>query len=174
MTSMADRTDTALAPLRQELLRAAHADAEAALAAARQAADQAMAAARAEATRLVAAGRAEGTRAGEAVAADTLVRARAQARARQLAARRELLEALRREVTARLLTLRTGPAYEDLRAVLTGRARELLGPGVTLTEPPGGGVIATAPGRRVDLSLTTLADLAVGLSTASAEGLWAP
>ena len=172
MTTTDDSTDLALAPLRQELVRAARADAEAELAAAHRTAETQVAAAHAEAARLVEAARAEGDRVGEMAAAATLAQARSTARARELAARRELFDALLEQVTGRLSALRTASAYDDLRTALTTRARHLLGPGAVLTEPPGGGVVATAPGRRVDLSLTSLARLAVELAADAAEGLW--
>jgi vacuolar-type H+-ATPase subunit E/Vma4 len=174
MRSEADRTHRALAPLRQELLRAAHADAEAEVAAARQAAEEEVAAARAEADRVLAAARDAGAREGAAAAVSALVLARSRARARELAARSELLDALRQEVAERLLAVRNDAGWADLQAALALRARALLGPDAAVTELPDGGVVATVPGRRVDLSLTALADAAVGLSAAAVERLWTP
>ncbi|MFE3644161.1 hypothetical protein ACFXOM_24710, partial [Streptomyces sp. NPDC059169] len=50
----------------------------------------------------------------------------------------------------------------------------LLGPDAVITDCAGGGVLAEAPGRRVDLSLATLADRALERNGAEVELLWAP
>ncbi|MGE7434262.1 hypothetical protein [Kitasatospora sp. NPDC001175] len=169
--SAAPGTD-ALEPVRAELLRVARADAEALLAAARRDAAEAVAVARAKAETIVESARSEGTAEGEKAKSEELARARRQAGAAELAVRGEAYAQLRRRVTERLRErYETDPAIgEGLRA----RARRLLGPDAQLTEHPEGGVVASVPGRRVDLGLPALAARALDRVSVEAETLWAP
>lgn len=50
----------------------------------------------------------------------------------------------------------------------------LLGAGAEVTEHADGGVVAQVPGRRVDLSLTALADRALDGMGAEVRSLWEP
>lgn len=175
MTPPAPRPATvALDPVRAELLRAAHADAEAVLARAEREAAALLDRAHAEARAMLDEARRQGEADGAAAARDLLVRARREARSRTLAARREAYGALRRETAERVGELRGTPDYPGLRERLERRARVLLGPGTEVTEAPGGGVVARAPGRRVDLSLTALAHHALDRMGGEVRSLWEP
>jgi vacuolar-type H+-ATPase subunit E/Vma4 len=169
-----DRAAEALGPVRAELLRAAHADAEAVLDRAEREAATLLDRARAEARAILEEARRQGEADGAAAARDLLVRARRQARTRTLAARREAYDALRHETAARVGELRRTTDYPGLRKRLERRARLLLGPGAEVIEHPGGGVVARAPGRRVDLSLTALADRALERMRGEVGTLWEP
>ena len=57
---------------------------------------------------------------------------------------------------------------------LRARVRAELGPDATVREHPDGGLVAEAPGRRLDLSLPALADDAVDALGGAAAALWAP
>ncbi|MFB9839413.1 hypothetical protein, partial [Actinoallomurus acaciae] len=52
-------------------------------------------------------------------------------------------------------------------------AADRTGPGARVLAAPDGGVIAVAPGRRVDCSVSALAEHAVDLLGAEVERLWA-
>ncbi|KOT42673.1 hypothetical protein ADK41_07710 [Streptomyces caelestis] len=177
MTSRAqalDRTTDALHPVRAGLLREAHADAEALLSRAGREADALLGRARAEARALLEEARRQGEAEGADAARDLLVEARRKARSRTLAARREAYEELRREAAERVRELRATGGYASLRKRLEHRARALLGPGAEVREHADGGVVARAPGRRADLSLTALADRALDRTGAEARSLWEP
>ncbi|GAB2920724.1 hypothetical protein GCM10027075_20790 [Streptomyces heilongjiangensis] len=70
--------------------------------------------------------------------------------------------------------LRGTEDYASLRAWLEQRARALLGPAADVAEHADGGVVARAPGRRVDLSLTALADRATDRVGGEVRTLWEP
>ncbi|KUL22182.1 hypothetical protein [Streptomyces regalis] len=167
-------TDDALSPVRTELLRAAHADAEATLARAEREAAQLVHQARAEARAVVGEARRQGEADGADAARDLLVQARRHARSHTLAARRETYEELRREAAKRVGGVRGTDRYAAVRERLERRARLLLGPGAEVSEHTDGGVVARAPGRRVDLSLTALADRALDRMGAEVRSLWEP
>ncbi|MFF7647567.1 hypothetical protein [Streptomyces canus] len=169
-----DRATEALGPVRAELLRAAHADAEAVLARAEREAAALLDRSRAEGRAILEEARRQGEADGAATARDLLVRARREAGSRALAARREAYEALRRETAERVGELRRTTGYPGLRKQLEQRARVLLGPGAEVSEHPGGGVVARAPGRRVDLSLTALAERALDRLGGEVRSLWEP
>ncbi|MDF3149695.1 hypothetical protein, partial [Streptomyces sp. T21Q-yed] len=101
-------------------------------------------------------------------------RARREARSRALTARRTSYEELRREAAERVRELRRNDDYPSLRERLEHRARVLLGPAAETTEQADGGVVVQAPGRRVDLSLTALADRALDRMGGEARSLWEP
>ncbi|CAM5538077.1 V-type ATP synthase subunit E [Streptomyces pseudogriseolus] len=175
MTSRAtDRTTDALHPVRAELLRTAHADAEALLSRTGQEADALLEQARAEARAILEEARRQGEADGVDAARDLLAGARREARSRTLAARREAYEELRREAAERVRELRATGGYASLRERLEHRARALLGPGAEVSEHADGGVVARAPGMRVDLSLTALADRALDRTGAEVRSLWEP
>lgn len=114
--------------------------------------------------------------AGDARTVQAAVRARARrsARARELAARRECWEELRRQVVQGVGELRDTPAYPLLRARLTAHARRVLGADARITEAPGGGVVGESPGRRIDCGLAALAERALDRIGTEVEELWAP
>ncbi|WP_048820688.1 hypothetical protein, partial [Streptomyces ipomoeae] len=105
---------------------------------------------------------------------ELLVRARREARSRTLAARREAYEGLRRDAAERVRALRRTDGYVSLRKRLEHRARVLLGSGAEVSEHADGGVVARVPGRRVDLSLTALADRALDRMGGEVRSLWEP
>lgn len=175
MTSRAaDHTKDALHPVRAGLLRAAHDDADTLSARAEREAAARLDQARAEARAILEDARRQGEADGADAARDRLVRARREARSRTLSARREPYEELRREAAERVRELRRADGYPLLRERLERHARVLLGPGAELTEHTDGGVVAQVPGRRVDLSLTALADRALDSMGAEVRSLWEP
>ncbi|MFC5957217.1 hypothetical protein ACFP51_22895 [Streptomyces pratens] len=175
MTSPApDQTTDALDPVRAELLRAAHADADACLARAEREAAARLDQARAEARTVLDDARRQGEADGTNAARDLLVRARREARSRTLSARREPYEELRSEAAERVRELRRADGYALLRERLEQRARVLLGPGAEVIEHADGGVVAQVRGRRVDLSLTALAERALDSMGAEVRSLWEP
>ncbi|MFG2549391.1 hypothetical protein ACGFWF_05495 [Streptomyces sp. NPDC048581] len=171
-TPAPDLTADALHPVRVELLRAARSDAEAVLARAEREADALLDRARAEARSILDEARRQGEADGADAARDLLVRARRDARSRTLAARREAHERLRREATERVRELRGTKGYASLQERLERRARVLLGPGADVSEHANGGVVGRGPGRRVDLSLTALADRVLDRMGAEVRSLW--
>lgn len=161
----------ALGPVADALLDKARREAARIRTEAHAAADAQVAQARAEAAQTVAVARAAGRSEAAASARTERVRARRRARSIVLAARRETYEELRRRVRSAVASLfAENPATVDrLRRLAVDRA----GPGARVLTAPGGGVIAVAPGRRVDCSVSALADHAVDLLGAEVERLWA-
>ncbi|WP_329316991.1 hypothetical protein [Streptomyces sp. NBC_01262] len=164
----------ALAPVRSELLRAAHEEADALLSAADGQAAATLARARATAEAVLAQARREGEADAARSRAAELTRARRDARAAHLAVRRQAYEELRRHVTDQVLRLRYADGCPALRDRLTEHARRLLGPDARIVEDPGGGVVAHAPGRRADLTLGAFAARALDRAGGEAEALWTP
>ncbi|GAB2784046.1 hypothetical protein GCM10027073_16010 [Streptomyces chlorus] len=169
-----DRMPDALHPVRTGLLRAAHADAEALLARVELETAARLDQARAEAGAILDDARRQGEADGADAARGLLVKARRKARSRTLPARREAYETLRREAAERVRELRRTDGYASLRELLEQRARTLLGPGAAVTEHADGGVVAQGPGRRVNLSLTALAERALDGLGAEVRSLWEP
>ncbi|MFC4463626.1 hypothetical protein ACFPH6_03240 [Streptomyces xiangluensis] len=174
MTPATDQTTDALRPVREELLRAAHADAEALLARTEREAAALLDQARAEARAILDEARRQGESDGADAARDLLVRARREARSRALAARRKSYDELRLEAAERVRELRGTDGFASLRERLEHRARVLLGADAEVSEHADGGVVARVPGRRVDLSLTALADRALDRMGAEVRRLWEP
>ncbi|MCZ4602784.1 hypothetical protein O3S80_03145 [Streptomyces sp. Lzd4kr] len=173
-TPAPEQTSDALSPVRAELLRAAHSEAETLLARAERDAAARVDEARVEARSILDAARRQGEADGADAARDLLVGARREARSRTLSARREAYEELRREAAERMQEVRRTDEYPPLRQRLEHRVRVLLGPGVGMTEHADGGVVAEASGRRVDLSLPALADRALDRMGGEARNLWEP
>jgi hypothetical protein len=147
-----------LAPLRAALLAAARQDADRALASAAQTERTRLAAAETEADQTRAQARAHGAADAASVAARQRSNAGARARSLLQAARREEYLALRDAARSATAQLRESPAYPALRERMTSTVRRLLGPDARIEEAAGGGVVATAPGRRVDYTLRSVAD----------------
>jgi hypothetical protein len=164
----------ALAPVREALLERARADADAVLHTAGVQAAAVLAAAHSRAAALVAEGRAEGERDAATVGALRRARAQREARAAVLRAQAAAYAELRRRSRAAVRALRDDPAYPQLLAALRARAEARLGPAATVREHPDGGVVADAPGRRLDASLDALADAALDGLGAEVQRLWAP
>jgi vacuolar-type H+-ATPase subunit E/Vma4 len=162
----------ALGPVRAELLRAAHADADALLARTEREAAAAIDKARAEARTILAEARRQGEADGAAAARDLRMRARHEARSRQLATRRQMYDELRRRATEHVRELRQEGDYDSVLERLRQRARRLLGPDADITEHADGGVVAQAAGRRVDCTLDALAARALDRMGTEVERLW--
>jgi vacuolar-type H+-ATPase subunit E/Vma4 len=164
----------ALAPVGDQLLRTARADAERLLARADRSAQELLEDARAHAESLLD----EARRQGEADAARErgaeLTRVHRIIRARELAARRQAYDELCRRTTRRVRELRQSAEYPAIRERLYERARRLLGPRAEIAEHEAGGVVARAPGRRADCTLDDLAARALDRLGARAETLWIP
>lgn len=163
---------TALAPVRAQLLRRAEHDAEAALDAARADAADRIASARIQANAIIEKAHAEGRALAAAEASARRSSARRRERAAELAAQREVYQAVRDGVEQRVRALLGEPGYPALRAALEVRARELLGAHADLVEDPGGGVLATVPGLRVDFTLRAIAARAVDALGEEVTRLW--
>jgi len=172
--SQAPATQAALDPVRDLLLARARAEADRTRAEAAAEAGAVLAEARDQAAAILAEARKRGATDGAEVAAAERAAAVRRARGVLLAARRQAYEALRRQARAAVRELRQDPGYPRLRRRLARLALEQAGPHAVVREPPEGGAVAEAPGRRVDCSLDALADRAVDALGAEVEGLWAP
>ncbi|MFJ6486498.1 MULTISPECIES: hypothetical protein [unclassified Streptomyces] len=172
MTATGTEWADTLEPARAELLRVAHEAADSLLAEAAEDARRTLASGSDKAAATLERARRQGRADGAAFAAGEVVRARRRAYALELQARKEVYEDLRRRVIDGVLHAPTDHAA--LRARLEARARDLLGPGASVTAVADGGVLAEAPGRRVDLTLTSLAERALERAGPEAETLWAP
>ncbi|WP_314251728.1 hypothetical protein [Streptomyces sp. DSM 40907] len=172
MTTKGTEWADALEPARTELLRAAREAADALLAEAAEDARRVLAAGRDEAAAILERARLQGRADGAAFAAAEVVRARRRAYALELAVRKEMYEELRRRVTEGVLHAPADRAA--LRSRLEARARAVLGPGASVTAVADGGVLAEAPGRRVDLTLASLAERALERAGLETEILWVP
>jgi vacuolar-type H+-ATPase subunit E/Vma4 len=164
----------ALEPVRAWLLAAAHAEAERLRAEAAADAERVVAGARAEADAILADARAQGTAEGSALAAAEQARSRRQARRLVLQAEREAYEELRARSRAAVRALRQDPGYPALRERLDRLALAAAGPGASVSEDPDGGVVAEAPGIRVDCTLDGLAERAIAALGGEVAQLWAP
>ena len=164
----------ALAPVRAALLRRAREQAAVITAEARRQAGDALARARGDAAAQLASAREAGRAQALPLAAALRSQGRRGAQAAVLNAQREAYEELRRQVRASVASLRGEPGYDLLVERLREDAARAAGPGATVTEAPGGGVIARAPGIVVDCSLPRLADAAVVALGGRVTQLWAP
>jgi vacuolar-type H+-ATPase subunit E/Vma4 len=164
----------ALAPVREAMLHRAHDHAAEIVAQARGRADEMLATAGAEAARSVAQARETGRQQAIPLSATQSNRGRRDAQSIRLRAQREAYEEFRAQVHAAVSKLRDEPGYGPLRRRLSEMAVRLAGPGAALTEDPGGGVIARAPGIMVDCSLPRLADAAIEALGSQVVELWAP
>lgn len=141
---------------------------------ARSQADGLLDRARADAAGALAAARETGKLQASALAAVERSRGRQNAQAIRLGAQREAYEEFRAQVRAAVTGLRYQPGYRLLRQRLTELAAALAGPGATITEDPGGGVVARGPDAIVDCSLPRLAEAAADALGPQVAGLWAP
>jgi len=164
----------ALAPLREALLAQARAEADRLTAEAVAQAEEDLARADAQASAVIAGARAEGAADAAALVQAARASARRRARRTRLAAQTRAYAELRRRSIAALGALRDSPAYPAWLAALTEQARTALGPSAAVTEHPAGGIVATVPGRRLDLSLPALADRAMADLGEEVVTLWAP
>ena len=123
---------------------------------------------------------ADARKAGEAAAAREadleLAAARREARLLVLTARREEYDRFCELSSVAVLALRAGPEYPRILDVLQARIRSQLGEDARIERDPpsAGGVVGESDGRRVDASLTALADACRGRLGGAIEALWAP
>lgn len=110
---------------------------------------------------------------GAAIAAANRARSRRAARAIVLRAQREAYDELRRRGRSAVGALRQAPDYIQIRRRLARLAQARAGLDGTVDHHPEGGVVAEAPGRRVDCSLLAMADRAFEALGAEVEDLWA-
>lgn len=151
----------ALAPVRQALMAAASADADQVRASSEAQAREILATADAEAARILEAAQQAGIADADVAVAAEQTTARRRARGQLLQARLVAYRRLRAQSRAAVAALRDQPDYRDLQAALTRAARHLLGPSAEVRGPSDGGIIGELADRRIDLSLTGLADRAV-------------
>jgi vacuolar-type H+-ATPase subunit H len=140
-------------PVRNAALAGAHAEAGRLLAGARERSAAAVAAAHERAGTLRKDMLATAREAAEEDARRTLSAARASAHDLLLATRREVYAAVARDVARQASSHRE--EYEAASERLIADARQRLGTDVEITEAPDGGIIARAPGRQIDYSLST-------------------
>lgn len=173
MTSVFDASRrTALAPVRAQLLRRAERDADAMLDAARADAADRVASARIQANAIIEEACAEGTALAAAEARARRSSARRRERAVELATENEVYKAVCDGIEQRVSMMLHGPGYPAVRAALEAHARELLGPNADLVQDPNGGVLATAPGLRVDLTLRAIVARTVDALGQEVTRLW--
>ncbi|MFD8234778.1 hypothetical protein ACFV20_23250 [Streptomyces sp. NPDC059696] len=173
-TTLPEGAAEALEPVRAQLLAAARAEARALVSAADEEAAAVLREGEARVQEIHAAARGHGEADAAAVRAATRVRSRRAARARELAARREAWEELRRQVVRDVGRLRDSEDYPGLRDRLTAYVRGVLGPEARVSEAADGGVVGERAGRRIDMSLTSLADRLLERAAREVEELWAP
>ncbi|ANZ13796.1 hypothetical protein SNOUR_02380 [Streptomyces noursei ATCC 11455] len=161
-----------LAPVRTALLRAAEEEAHQLVAAAHRDAEAVIATARSRSTAVLREARRQGEQDGGRAAADATARARHTVRTGLLRAQAEAYDELRRTVLSRVRQCRREPGYPAVREQLSDQVRRLLGPEAVVIEHPRGGVIGTAGGRTVDLSLDALALRVFDGAGAGIESLW--
>jgi vacuolar-type H+-ATPase subunit E/Vma4 len=164
----------ALEPVRAWLVATAHAEAGQVRAAAADHGEHLLARARAEAEAILTEARRQGAAEGAALAAAERARQRRRARGLVLEAERQAYETLGERSRAAVRALREDPGYPALRQRLTRLALAAAGPGAVVGEHPDGGVVAQAPGVRVDCSLDRLVARAVEALGGEVVGLWTP
>ncbi len=171
--SLPKGAEAALEPVRAALRAEAGAQAEAGTEEAQRHADEVRTAARERAERIRDQARAEGEQQARAAVAAVLTRRRREARDAVLTAQRELYDELRQRCRDAAIGLRDSADYPQLRRALSEQAIAVLGPDASVEESPSGGVVAVAGGRRLDLSLPTLADREIERLGSAVERLWA-
>ncbi len=162
----------ALAPLRDWLLDEARREAARLLDDARREAAERLDRTRQEAARSVERARREGADQAAEAADRSAARARRQARRVVLAAQAQVRAQVRDAVHDAVGALAREPGYPAARQALAATARAVLGPQSVVHEAAGGGVCAEAGSRRVDLSLTALADRALAEHESEVARLW--
>lgn len=174
MTALRSRpAGAALEPVRSALLRRARADAARTRAAAEADAARVRAAAEAKAAEILARARAGGAADAAELRDAQRARTRRAVRALELAAQRDAHDDLRTAAAAAVRErLRDRPGDAALRESLVVVAHRLLGPHAVVTDAAGGGIVAEAGGRRVDLTLDALTARAVDRLGADLDGLW--
>lgn len=163
----------ALHAVRAALIETAQRDADALRARAASDASAFLEDARQEAASILAEAEDRGRADGATIAATSRARARREARTIVLRAQREAYDELRRRGRSAVGALRQAPDYIQIRRRLASLAQAQAGLDGTVVHQPDGGVVAEAPGRRVDCSLVAMADRALEALGAEVEDLWA-
>ena len=168
--TLAERLD----PVRRALLEDAGTEADRVLAEARRSAGDAVAAAEQEVAAEVAAVERRTAIAAAAHAEQVRALARAEAHGELLAAREDIHRKLVEAVRSAALQLRDDARYPALLDRLEIVARVQLGPDAEVhRDPPGrGGLVAVAGTRRVDYTLTALAERALHDHAEEVASLW--
>lgn len=168
---------TDLSPVLEALARSARSRSEALLSEAREAASTELSEARAESARILRQARAEGEESASRSAAILSARTRRQAHEEVLAARRVVLETLRRRaaeaVEEKVATAGGEALVETLQAVVNARVG-LAPPRGPATRPGSvGAITARTANRRASTSLEDVVDLVLNGLASEIESLWA-
>jgi vacuolar-type H+-ATPase subunit H len=158
------------APVSREALAGAHAQADALRTRAREHGALAASAAHTRADELRRDTVAAAQRAADEDADRVLAAARARARGLLLAARRDVYATVVRDVAEQASSRRD--EYEAMRERLIGDARRRLGASVEISDAPEGGIIARAPGRQIDYSLSARLRLCLAQMGEEVAALW--
>jgi len=162
-----------LEPLRIELLRRARAEAQRTLAEARDEVAEGLRQAQAHAADIIADARAQGEAQAAAESAAQRSHGRRARRGEILATQQRAYHQLSSTAAAAVCDLRTEPGYPVLRDSLRDTAIHVLGGHTSIADDPAGGIVAAAGGRRLDLSLPTIASRALRDIEPEIGGLWA-
>jgi len=165
-------TAASLEPVREEIVRQARADADAAVARAEAEAAEKLEQARTEAAAILDEARAGGEAEANRALRVHIAQARLTARTVELEARRQVYETWRNAVRDRIHGLRRSAEYPALMSRLADHARALLGEAAVIEEDPRGGLRAHAGNRRLDLTLDAVADRAIARAEGQAAELW--
>lgn len=170
----ANGLDESLGPVRHALLADAEADAERIVAEAERAADELVGEAERGADAAIENSRRHAEASRRAQADQALARARREAHLIIQQARADLRRQLVDRIQTAAESLRDDARYPALLDHLEDLARSQLGDDALIQRDPvpGGGIVATAGGRRVDYRLHVLADRALDAIADEVEGLW--
>jgi vacuolar-type H+-ATPase subunit E/Vma4 len=166
--------DVALDPLDASLRHSVAQSVESRIARARDAATARIEHATRDAEALSRRAREEGEAAAEVAFARESAALRRDATTIVLDTKRAVLLELHAGVRDAVVGLRAAPDYPRLLDGLTVRARARLGPDARIVRDPpdGGGIVAEADGRRLDYTLTALAEMAWADLGNALENLW--
>ncbi len=168
------RQELALAPVRAAMLHSASAESGQIVADARSAADAVLEQARGDAASMISKAREEGRAQAAPLARAEIGRGHREARAATLRAQSLARDEVERRIESAITGLRDEPGYREWRDRLAELALRAAGPGATVSEHPGGGVVARAPGVLVDCSLPRLAQRAIAALGPRIRELGAP
>jgi vacuolar-type H+-ATPase subunit E/Vma4 len=170
----ANGLEASLEPVRDALLADADADAERIVAEAERAADELVDEAERDADAAIENSRRHAEASRRARADQALARARREAHLAIQQARADLRRQLVDRVHTAAEGMRDDPRYPALLDHLEDLARSQLGDDAVIQRDPvpGGGIVATAGGRRVDYRLHVLADRALDAIADDVDVLW--
>jgi vacuolar-type H+-ATPase subunit E/Vma4 len=173
MTALkADRVMPALEPVRAELLRRAGADAQQMVADAEGEATRILKRAHDTARRVIEQARAAGESAAAAVVAEQGTALRRGLRRELLTTQDNAYQQWRRLGRQAVLRLRDEPGHSQRRDMLRKTAYAVLGADARVSDAPDGGVVAELDHRRLDLSLSAIAERALDRIAPEVDGLW--